>query len=94
MRQLTLVDIEARIARLGQLEKGFAWEVGRQRGAETVLLLAERRQYLKAIQDALAGAKAARVVLAGVVRRMEGKRGRPRRRVAPVAPGRSMLRSM
>jgi hypothetical protein len=72
MRQLTLGDIKARIARLGQLEKGFAREVGRQRGAETVLLLAERRQYLRAIQDALAGAEAARVVLAAVVRRMDG----------------------
>jgi hypothetical protein len=46
--------------------------VGQQKGAEDVLLFRERRQYLRAIQDALAGAEAARVVLAGVVRRMEG----------------------
>jgi hypothetical protein len=37
-----------------------------------VLLFRERRQYLAGIQDALAGAEAARVVLEGVVKRMEG----------------------
>jgi hypothetical protein len=46
--------------------------VALQLRAEGVLLFGERRQYLKAIQDALAGAEAARVVLAGVVKRMEG----------------------
>jgi hypothetical protein len=30
-------------------------------------------QYLAAVQDALAGAEAARVVLAGVVKRLEGR---------------------
>jgi hypothetical protein len=35
------------------------------RGAEDVLLFRERKQYLRAIQDALAGADAAPVVLAG-----------------------------
>jgi hypothetical protein len=35
-------------------------------------LLRERRQYLTAIQEALAGADQARVVLVGVVKRMEG----------------------
>jgi hypothetical protein len=69
--QLTLVDIRARIARLERLEKGFAREVAQQRD-DDLLLFGERRQYLKAIQDALAGAEAARVVLAGVVKRLEG----------------------
>ena len=41
-----------------------------QREAEDQLLFRERKQYLTAIQDALAGAEAARVVLAGVVNRM------------------------
>jgi hypothetical protein len=58
-------------------ERGFAREVAQQRGVEGGLLFGERRQYLKAIQDALAGAEGARVVLAGVVRRMERGRGRP-----------------
>lgn len=61
----------SRIARLGRLERGFAREVALQRGTEGVLLFGERRQYLKAIQDALAGAEAGRVVLAGVVKRVE-----------------------
>jgi hypothetical protein len=52
--------------------RGLAKEVGLQRGAENVLLFRERKQYLGAIQDALAGADAARVVLAGVMRRMGG----------------------
>jgi hypothetical protein len=73
MRQLTLADIQARISRLGQQERGFAHEVALLRAREGVLLFGERRQYVKAIQDALAGAEAARVVLAGVVERMEGK---------------------
>jgi hypothetical protein len=69
--QLTLADLKARIARLGRPERGFAREVAPQRGAEDQLLFRERKQYLTAIQDALAGAEAARVVRAGVVRRLE-----------------------
>jgi hypothetical protein len=38
-----------------------------------VLLFRERLQYMRAIQEALAGAEAARVVLEGVVRRMGGR---------------------
>jgi hypothetical protein len=52
---------------------GLAEEVRLQRGAEDMLLFRERRQYLRAVQEALAGAEAARVVLEGVVRRMEGR---------------------
>jgi hypothetical protein len=63
--QLELRDLKARIARLDQLARGLAREVGLQRGAEDVLLFRERRQYLAGIQDALAGADAARVVLGG-----------------------------
>ena len=71
--QLTLADLKKRIERLDQLARGLAKEVGLQRGAEDVLLFRERRQYLRAVQEALAGADAARVVLEGVVRRMEGR---------------------
>jgi hypothetical protein len=70
--QLTMADLKGRIARLERLAKGLAREVERQRGAEDLLLFRERRQYLRDIQDALAGAEAARVVLQGAVRRMEG----------------------
>jgi hypothetical protein len=37
-----------------------------------VLLFRKRRQYPRAVQDILAGAEAARVVLGGVVRRVGG----------------------
>jgi hypothetical protein len=72
--QLELRDLKARIERLDRLARGLAREVGLQKGAEDVLLFRERRQYLRAVQEALAGAEAARVVLVvlvGVVRRME-----------------------
>jgi hypothetical protein len=68
---LTLVDLKARTARLAPLERGFAREVALQRGAQDQLLFRERKQYLTAIQEALAGAGAARVVLVTVVKRME-----------------------
>ena len=70
--QLTVADLKGRIERLERLARGMAEEVRQQKGAEDVLLFRERRQYLRAVQDALAGAEAARVVLEGVVRRMEG----------------------
>jgi hypothetical protein len=70
--QLTLADIKRRIQRLDRLARGLAKEVELQRGAEDVLLSRERKQYLAAVQDALAGADAARVVLTGVVKRMAG----------------------
>jgi hypothetical protein len=69
--QLTLADLKGRIARLERLAKGLAREVEQQRGAGDLLLFQERRQYLGGIQDALAGAEAARGVLAAVVKRME-----------------------
>jgi hypothetical protein len=73
MRQLTVADVKRRIARLAELERGLAREIGLQRDEDDGLLLfRERKQYLRAVQDALAGAEAARVVLAGVVKRLEG----------------------
>jgi hypothetical protein len=68
---MQLLDLKGRIERLERLAKGLAREVELQRGAEDVLLVGERKQYLTGIQDALAGAEAARVVLAGVVKRLE-----------------------
>jgi hypothetical protein len=70
--QLELPDLKARIERLDRLARGLAREIGLQKGAEDVLLFRERRQYLRAVQEALAGAEAALVVLEGVVRRMGG----------------------
>src|SRR5262249_31570082 len=70
---MQLTDLKVRIKRLEGLAKGLAREVELQRGGEDVLLFGERKQYLAGIQDALAGTEAARVVLAGVVKRIEGR---------------------
>jgi hypothetical protein len=70
--EMGLADLKARIERLDKLARGFSAEVGRWKGANDSLLYRERKAYLGAVQDALAGVEAARVVLAGVVRRMEG----------------------
>jgi hypothetical protein len=78
--QLTLADIKKRITRLEQLARGLAREVTLQKEDDGRLLFRERRQYLHAIQDALAGAEQAGVVLVGVVKRMERGWGWPRRR--------------
>jgi hypothetical protein len=56
--QLTVADLKGRIARLDGLARGLAREIGLQKAAEDVLLFWERRQYLRGIQDALAGAEA------------------------------------
>jgi hypothetical protein len=70
--QLDLQDLKARIERLDRLARGLARVIRLQKGAEDVLLFRERRQYLRAVQEALAGAEAARVVLEGVVKRKGG----------------------
>jgi hypothetical protein len=70
--QLELKDVKARIERLDRLARGLAREVALEKGAEDVLLFRERKQSLRAVQDALAGAEAARVVLARVAKRIEG----------------------
>ena len=52
---------------------GLFREVALLRGAFSPLLYQERRAYLDALQDAIAGAEAARVVLAEALHRMEGQ---------------------
>jgi hypothetical protein len=74
-REKDVADLKARIERLDKLARGFFLEVGRWRGANDPLLYRERKAYLGAVQDALAGVEAARVVLVGVVRRIEGVSG-------------------
>jgi hypothetical protein len=70
--QLQLRDVKGRIARLGRLDRGLAREVTLWKGGNDPLLFAERRMYLKAIQDTLTGADEARAVLARVVKRLDG----------------------
>jgi hypothetical protein len=67
---LTINDVKRRVDRLEQLSKGISKEVHLFRQAEDPLLYLERRMYLCAIQDALFGVEAARVVLAQVLQRV------------------------
>jgi hypothetical protein len=69
--EMSVDEIKRHIERLEKLARGFSVEVGRWKGAADPLLYRERKAYLGAVQDALAGVEAAPVVLAGVVRRME-----------------------
>ena len=61
---ITVADLEARVRRLDELTRGLAKEVVLWKECDDPLLYLERRAYLDAIQDALAGVESARVVLA------------------------------
>ena len=68
-----LRDLQARITRLQELTKGLAEELLLQKPAGAAVLGGwERWAYLRAVEEALAGADEARNLLAGAVRRMEG----------------------
>jgi hypothetical protein len=67
---MNLTDLTARVHRLDQLMRGLAKEVALWKEGNDPLLYQERKAYLKAIQDALAGVEAARVVLAKARRRL------------------------
>jgi hypothetical protein len=67
-------DLAARVRRLDALGRGLAKEVVLWKEANDPLLYAERKRYLDAIQDALAGVEGARVVLARALRRLESSR--------------------
>jgi hypothetical protein len=69
---LGLPDLSARIERLDELTRGLAREVLLWKECNDPLLYLERKAYLKAIQDALAGVELARVVLARARQRLEG----------------------
>jgi hypothetical protein len=65
--------IRARHARLDQLSRGLAKEVVVIKDADDPLLYLERKAYLDALQDALAGVESARVVLARALHRLGGR---------------------
>jgi hypothetical protein len=69
---VTAAQLASRKHRLEQLVMGLFREVALLRGAFSPLLYLERRAYLDALQDAIAGAEAARIVLAKTLQRMEG----------------------
>jgi hypothetical protein len=72
---MNVADLTARVQRLDQLARGLAKEVQLWKRGTDPLLYLERKAYLGAIQDALAGVEAARVLLAKVRQRLEQEHG-------------------
>jgi hypothetical protein len=70
-----LTDVVARVRRLEELTRGLSREVAVWQEGGDPLLYPERKAYLNAIQDALAGIERARVVLAGARQRLEDSVG-------------------
>jgi hypothetical protein len=60
---MNLFDLRARIGRLDELARGLAKEVSRWKDGHDPLLYLERKAYLGAIEDALAGVESARDTL-------------------------------
>jgi hypothetical protein len=75
---MKLHDLTARVRRLDELSRGLAKEVALWKECNDPLLYLERKAYLGAIQDALAGVEEARVVLAKARQRLEWERGERR----------------
>ena len=71
---MNLANLTARIRRLEELGRGLAREVALWKGCNDPLLYLERKEYLKAVQDALAGVEAARVALARACQRLDANR--------------------
>jgi hypothetical protein len=70
---MSLTDLKTRVERLDGLARGLAKEVVLWKEGGGPLLYLERKAYLSAIQDALAGVESARVVLAQARQRLEEK---------------------
>jgi hypothetical protein len=68
---ITVADLAARVRRLDELTRGLAKEVVLWKENDDPLLFVERRAYLKAIGDALAGVESARVILAQARQRIK-----------------------
>ena len=68
---MNLTDLMARVRRLDELARGLAKELTLWKDGADPLLFLERKVYLGAIQDALAGVESARVVLAKASQRLE-----------------------
>ncbi|HZU34816.1 MAG TPA: hypothetical protein VFA18_02845 [Gemmataceae bacterium] len=80
---MRLENLEPRVRRLEELARGLAREVGLWKECNDPLLYLERKAYLNAIQDALAGVEAARVVLAKARHRLEQEKQSLRNRSKP-----------
>jgi hypothetical protein len=64
-------DLRARVARLRQLAPGLGKQVQRWKAEDGPLSPAERRVYVNAIYDLIAGADEGAVVLLAAIRRLE-----------------------
>jgi hypothetical protein len=73
---MTVTDLKVRVERLDELARGLSKEVVLWKEGSDPLLYLERKAYLKAIQDALAGVEEARVVLARARQRLEDEETR------------------
>jgi hypothetical protein len=69
-------DVVKRMRRLEELTRGLSREVALWKEGNDPLLYLERRAYLNAIQDALAGVEAARVVLARANQRLSNEKAK------------------
>ena len=67
---ISVADMVKRVRRLEELTHGLSREVALWKEGNDPLLYLERRSYLNAIQDALAGVEAARVVLSRAHQRL------------------------
>jgi hypothetical protein len=72
----TEADVVKRMRRLEELTRGLCREVALWKEGNDPLLYLERRAYLNAIQDALAGVESARVVLARASQRIQADRAK------------------
>jgi hypothetical protein len=73
---IRVADVEKRLQRLEDLTRGLSKEVSLWKEGNDPLLYLERKAYLNAIQDALAGVEAARVVLARALQRAQADKDR------------------
>jgi hypothetical protein len=68
---MNLTTMRARVGRLRDLAHGMGKEVSLWKDQEGPLLLLERKKYLEAIQDVIAGMDAAAAVLEAALVRLE-----------------------
>jgi hypothetical protein len=67
---MTINNLEARLARLEELGRGLAKEKAIIREGNDPLLYLERKEYLNALADALAGVETARITIAQALHRI------------------------
>jgi hypothetical protein len=74
---MSTINLQVRVERLEELSRGLSREVLLWKEGNDPLLYVERKAYLSAIQQALAGIEDARVVLARARQRLGPAAGEP-----------------